>query len=882
MANKRKKTGKERRQKKLEKQRKQRSTHPSFPAGSEEVDLLKQGMALQVNGDLAKAEEYYNHILSGNPDNARALLQLGTIYYRRNNLGIAQDYMQQAHAKGLDDESYYINYGLVCDKQDRAEEAEDCYNKALTLAPEVPQTYFNKGLLLYKLFRFQESVECFAKANSLEPGKWLTEFQLACSLQECKRYDESLEYFNKALQKQPENSRILCGIGMSLLRKYKYKEATTYVEKALALEPDNSVILNNYAFILKENGRKLEAKATFEKALRLNPNNFEALLGLGRLLTELGDYNTCRELFNKAIKLKPDYYAPYASMGISYYNTSTREALEWFNKALELNPEADDVYSLRGYALNILGNTEEAEKSLRKAIELRDNNADYHQNLGNVLMVQAKISEALEHSRRAVELNPNNYLAFSNILLYTHYIPQATQEDIWNLHQTFSKMFEPRDINLRPYLTEPRRDRKIRVGLVSSDFRKHSVAYFVEPLLAHKDSNNFEYYTYSNVKVPDRISQRIADLSTKWQSILQLSDVEAAELIRNDHIDILIDLGGHTADNRLRVFFLKPAPIQVSWLGYPDTTGLQNMDYRIADEYTEPEGSEKYSSEKIIRLPGGFHCYSVFADSPDIAPAPSVANGYVTFGSFNNFAKCSKETIFLWSEILKNVPHSKLVLKALSLGDKYVQENAYSMFEEFGIKRDRITMLPRTKGLKEHFMNYNNIDIALDTYPYNGTTTSCEAMWMGVPIISLFGPNHASRVGLSLLSHVDLQQLAAASPEEYVNKAVALATEEALRIELRSTMRQRLQSSPLLNAENFAQKFEAAMRAIWNVYCENPTGKHEPAPEAPDGFALNLNSMPQQPQESGIKLNFASPTNSENNKTDASEQPPQEGFKLNF
>ena len=879
MANKRKKTGKERRQKKLEKQKKLRSQQLPTQGNSEETRLLSQGMTIQINGDLNKAEEYYNRILDINPDNAQALLQLGTVYYRRKDLNTAQDYMKQAYAKGLHDESYYINYGLVCDKLDRPEEAEECYNKAIALAPDIPQTYFNKGLLLYRLFRFKESAACFAKSNSLEPGKWLTEFHLACSLQENRQYDDSLEYFNKALKKQPNNPRILCGIGMSLLRKYNYKDAITYVEKALALEPENSIILNNYAFVLKEKGRKLDAKQTFKKALSINPNNFEALLGLGRLLTELGDYDTCRELFQKAIELKPDYYAPYASMGISYYNTSNLEAIKWFDKALSLNPEADDVYSLRGYALNILGKTEEAEKSLRKAIELREDNADYHQNLGNVLMVQAKITEALEHSKRAVELNPNNNLAFSNILLYMHYIPQSTREDIWSLHQTFSKMFEPQDLNLRPYLSAPRRDRKIRIGLVSSDFRKHSVAYFVEPLLANKDSNNYEYYTYANVKTPDRVSQRISDLSTKWQSILQLSDVEAAELIRHDQIDILIDLGGHTADNRLRLFFLKPAPIQVSWLGYPDTTGLKSIDYRLADEYAEPEGSENFSSEKIIRLPGGFHCYSAYADSPEVSPPPSLEKEYVTFGSFNNFAKCSTETIFLWSEILKNVPNSRIVLKALSLGDEYVQEHAYSMFKSFGVERERITMLPRTKGLREHFMNYNNIDIALDTYPYNGTTTSCEAMWMGVPVISLFGPNHASRTGLSLLSHVDLQQLAAATPEEFVNKAVALALEEDLRTELRSTMRQRLLHSPLLNADNFTREFEAAMSAIWNVYCEDPTGKHEPTPATSETFSLNFNS---DPQDTGIKLNFTSSDSSNDNGTKDSGQPPQEGFKLNF
>ena len=885
MANKRKLTGKERRKKKLQKVKKLQTTNNSLRMSSDELVLYNQGVKAQMSGDLAKAEEFYKKLLSNNPDHPQALLQIGTINYTRNNLELAEEYMSKAFKNGLQDESFYINYGLVCDKLRRDKEAEECYDKAIELEPKAPQTYFNKGLLLYRNFRFEESVTCFTKANELDPGSWMTEFQLGCSLQECKRYDESLKFFTEADKKQPENARILCGLAMSLLRKYKYHEALSYVERAVKIAPNNSTILFNYAFVLKENGDKLKAKSAFERAIELDPNSIEALLGLGRLLTELGDYENCRELFQKAIDIKPDYYAPYASMGISYYKSNARESVKWFDKALEINPKADDVYSLRGYALNILGDTEAAEMSLRKAIELSETHAEYHQNLGNVLVVQSKIGEALEHCKRSIELNPRNNLAFSNVLLYMHYIPQSTRDDIWKLHQTYSNLFEPKDLELHPYLSEPRTDRKIRIGLVSSDFRKHSVAYFVEPLLTHKDSANFEYYTYANVKVPDKFSQRIADFSTKWQSILQLSDVEAAELIRQDKIDILVDLGGHTADNRLKVFCLKPAPVQVSWLGYPDTTGLKSIDYRLVDDITEPEGAEKYSSEKIIRLPGGFHCYSPFDDSPDVSPSPSKKNGYVTYGSFNNFAKCSPETIFLWSEILKNVPNSRIVLKALSLGDKYVQEFAYKSFESFGISRDRVSMYPRTKSLNDHFKNYNDIDIALDTYPYNGTTTSCEAMWMGVPMVTFYGPNHASRVGLSLLTHMGIQELAGASPEEYVNKAVALGLSEEVRDELRSTIRERLKNSPIIDATHFAKKFENAMTAMWKTYCENPKGRHEPTPDAPvqtPSMKLNFGqSTLQTPSlNEGIKLSFGAPKTDD--KDDDPTSPPEEGFKLKF
>jgi predicted O-linked N-acetylglucosamine transferase (SPINDLY family) len=360
----------------------------------------------------------------------------------------------------------------------------------------------------------------------------------------------------------------------------------------------------------------------------------------------------------------------------------------------------------------------------------------------------------------------------------------------------------------------------LRVGYVSADFRQHSVAFFIEPVIEAHDRRGFEVICYSNVAWPDAVTMRMRKLADQWRDIARRCDEDVAEQIRRDGVDILVDLAGHTDGNRLLVFARKPAPVQVTYLGYPDTTGLRTMDYRLTDAYADPPGeTEPYHSEELVRLARCFLCYRPATESPEVGELPALAAGTVTFGSFNSFAKVTEEVMGAWSRILLAVPESRLVLKAKGLGQAEARERAGEVFERHGIAPQRVEMTGQSESFVEHLRAYQCVDIALDTFPYNGTTTTCEALWMGVPVITLAGRSHVWRVGMSLLSNAGLPELIAATLDDYVAAAARLAGDvDGLR-QMRRGLRQRLGASALTDAAGFTRRLEEAYRGIWANWC---------------------------------------------------------------
>ncbi|MGD9579242.1 MAG: hypothetical protein AB7Y74_13445, partial [Syntrophorhabdus sp.] len=349
-----------------------------------------------------------------------------------------------------------------------------------------------------------------------------------------------------------------------------------------------------------------------------------------------------------------------------------------------------------------------------------------------------------------------------------------------------------------------------------------SVSYFFLPLLK-EHSRSFEIFCYSDVKRPDQVTACLKGLTDHWRSIVGLTDEEVARQIGQDRIDILVDLAGHTTHNRLPVFAMRPAPVQVTWLGYPNTTGIPVMDYRITDDIADPVGdSGQYHTERLVRLPQGFLCYAPPEEAGEVSSLPALIQGRVTFGSFNNLPKVNEKVVEVWSSILKKVPGSSLMLKSRSLSDKGVRHRYLDMFSRYGVTSERIQLVPYAHMKQEHLSLYGRMDIGLDPFPYNGTTTTCEALWMGVPVVTLKGDRHSSRVGASLLMRVGLEELVAETEEEYVQKAAALANDLNNLASLRGTMRGRMKESPLCDAGSFAQKMEAMYKEIWERWCAEP------------------------------------------------------------
>lgn len=785
------------------------------------VTLMQNAQAAQSAGRLDEALELYQRVLRESENNADAMMYIGLVHYLKRSYSLAREWLNKARQNNVDDGSYFLHSGLINYGEGKLPDALADYEKAVKLLPRQQQAHYNLGLALYKLNRAAEAAAAFAQAHQLAPDDADITYHWACALFDCGEPEKAKNLLEQFTDKCPHQARGWGALGIFYAKQNLTDLAAQHFEKALALEPDNATTHYRYATVLRNMKQHQNAITHFLRAHEIMPDNLGFLIDLGYCYMMAGEYEKANETGQKAATLAPENYLPYILLGYVWSKANLMKSIDYYDQALKINPQAEgEILGFKALAQHFSGRVQDAEKSFLRAIELEPKNPDNYMNFANTLMIQAQIPECLEYLGKTLRLRPQQLYAFSNVLLYSHYIPQATRDDLWSLFNDFNNRYArpvtPNNVNF-PNVRDPQK--KLRVGFISCDFRTHSVAFFVEPLLRSHQREQFEFFCYSSGTSKDKYTGLLKTYVEHWRDILPLSDEQAVAQIRQDEIDILIDLSGHTADHRLMVFARKAAPVQATWLGYPDTSGITAIDYRIADEYTDPPQYDKMSAEKVVRLPGGFHCYCPFPNAPEIIAQPHQHKDHIAFGSFNNYAKTSIEIASLWVEILNAVPKSKLYLKSLGLSDEQVQIAVRDRFSRLGLSPDRVVILPRTSSIFEHFKLYGEIDIALDTWPYNGTTTTFEALWMGVPIVSLIGTTHASRVGASILSNCDLFDLICQSPEEYVGKAVALAEHHELRAQLRQTMRGRMLCSPLLSEEWFTRKFEVALRAMWREYC---------------------------------------------------------------
>ena len=492
-------------------------------------------------------------------------------------------------------------------------------------------------------------------------------------------------------------------------------------------------------------------------------------------------------------------------------------AISLLERAIKIQPKNAAFYNSLGYIYNEKRSPQKALTHLTKAITLNNNYAEAYLNRAKCLKAQGKLKEAIKDYEKAVALKPEQILPQINLLYSLNFVPGIKNEKITERHILFAQKQEKLITKLVRQSTnnDSASLKKLKIGYVSADFREHSVSYFIEPVLSHHDKDKFSIYCYYNNHAEDQTTGRIRSLSDHWRSIASLSDRAFAELVSKDDIDILIDLSGYTANTRTLAFAYKPAPVQISWLGYPNTTGLESMDYRLTDILTDtPLESEHLYSEKLLRMKECFCCYQPPQKSPDECKHSFQENGFITFGSFNNFAKTTTDVLNLWADILVQIPNSRLVLKSAGLSDKDMTSRLKAFFAAKGIKGDRLILLSNDNLLSEHLAQYQGIDIALDPFPYNGTTTTCEALWMGTPVITLIGDSHRSRVGYSLLHSVETQELAAKNMEEYLQIAITLANDPSSLSHYHKTLRKKMTDSSLMNATEFTKEFENNLLAI--------------------------------------------------------------------
>lgn len=607
--------------------------------------------------------------------------------------------------------------------------------------------------------------------------------------------------------------------GLVAYLRNEYARSEQLFRQAQALAPDNAEYYDNLAVVLFATGRLAEAEAAERTALTLNPGYAEGYNNLGNILSGMGRTAEAEVAYRQSVALRPSNTQAWSNLGnllrqaarLNESEAAHRQALRW-------NPRDGLALMNLGATLQDLGRWEDAVAVYHEALAHDPQQAQVYDNLGVALLAQGRIDEALAAHRRAVELQPAAAAPHSNFLMCCQYQPGITPTQLAALHEQWdARHGEPLRSRWRPHVNTTDPDRRVRLGFVGATFGRHPVGRFLVGLLESIDRDAFWCACYSDRLRPDELTERFVAAADLWRAVRRLTDAELAEQIRADQIDLLFDLAGHTSGNRLLCFARKPAPIQLTWAGYVGTTGLAAIDYLMADPYQVAPGSEPCYREQVVRMPGAYVCYDPPADAPPVTPLPAARRGHVTLASFNNLAKINGGVIGLWSQILRRLPTAKLRLKYNGLSDPHVQRRYRQLFAAQGVESDQLE-LEGYSPPAEVLASYDDVDLALDPFPYSGGLTTCEALWMGVPVVTWPGETFAGRHTLTYLANCGLAECVAADPADYVRRAAALAEDLPRLSALRAGLRQRVAESPLCNPRQFARNFQAAMRQIWQQH----------------------------------------------------------------
>lgn len=609
--------------------------------------------------------------------------------------------------------------------------------------------------------------------------------------------------------------------GRSFHQSGRLSEAERAYKKAIKINSDFVEAHNNLGNVLLDRGRIKEASTAFRRALELLPDQPMLLANIGNVLQLQGKNREAVGWLRKAIAKDPDYAPAYSNLGNALKEMdSLTEAVDCYRCALKIDPCLAETYTNLGSTLKELGELEAAVEHHDRAIQLKPDFTRAYYHRGNVLGEIGLLARAIASHEQAIQLKHDFVEAYSNRNFLLNYSSDLTLPEIYSKHLEFERQFGGiRPVTRKRLSSDRGRGVRLRVGYLSPDFNVHSVAYFFEPLLRAHDRSTVEVYCYYNNTRNDETTRHLMQEAEHWRSIADMNDKDVVDLIIKDNIDILVDLAGHTAKNRLTVFAHKPAPLQITWLGYPNTTGLSAMDYRFTDHIADPAGvADKLHSEKLVRLSKGFLCYQGDKSAPRDSRPPFMEKGYITFGSFNNLSKVTEQVVKLWARILRSVPDAHLLLKSKQFSDSRTKARFLEMFLQEGISQNRLEFYARQPKKEDHLALYNKVDIGLDPFPYNGTTTTCEALWMGVPVITLSGDRHAGRVGASIMTHLGLEGFTATDEGEYLNMAVRYAGDTNYLADLRAGLREQMRESDLCNTDAFARSIELAYQQIWDEY----------------------------------------------------------------
>jgi predicted O-linked N-acetylglucosamine transferase (SPINDLY family) len=777
-------------------------------------DPVALALAHHRAGDLDGAEPLYRQALEINPTNADAWELLGVLFTGRGRPDLAVAHIGRALGLRPGDAGFLLNHGVALQALGRLTEAEVSFRAAVAANSEFPEGHNNLANALHALGRHDEALGHWRRALTLRPDYPEARQNLALALADGGDPAEAAEQARAAVALAPGHAPAHLALAGALTGLGEHDAAEAACREAIRLRPDLASAHRALARVLRLRGRPQESLEAAREALRLDPSDADAHVEAGVTLGCLGLPGEAELRLRYAARLRPDHAEARHNLAVLLVGRRRfRQAVEQFRQALHLRPSLMEASLGLARAMARLGELNEAEKAVRAALACQPEFAPAWSCLGELLSQQGRGDESVAAFREAMRLAPDLAVAHSSLLIALNHDPRLTPAALLQEHRLWEEQHVRVDV-LGPAPGHDRdSERRLRVGYVSPDFLQHVVAHFFDPVLSHHHGGQVEAICYSDVLLGDAVTERLRGLAHGWQPIHGKSDEEVAALVRGDCIDILVDLAGHTG-GRLGLFARRPAPVQVTWLGYPATTGLSAIQYRLTDAVADPHGEPICHTEELVRLPGGFCAYLPAPGAPPMAPPPCRGRGYVTFGSLHKLAKLNDGVLDLWCELLRAVPSARLLVFRDGLRGG-VYDDFRQRFLRRGVHGDRVFLRHEAGAEGGYLAVYRDVDVLLDAFPWGGHATACEALWMGVPVVTLLGDRHAGRMVASVLMQVGLDEFIAPTPEEYVRQAAALAEDPERLAGLRSGLRERVRKSPLCDGATFTRQLEAAYRDLW-------------------------------------------------------------------
>ncbi|KAL2503047.1 putative UDP-N-acetylglucosamine--peptide N-acetylglucosaminyltransferase SPINDLY [Forsythia ovata] len=869
-------------------------------------DALSYANILRSRNKFVDALAVYESVLEKDSKNVDAYIGKGICQQMQNLKRLAYESFSEAIQLEPQNACALTHCGILYKDEGQLVEAAEMYQKALKADPSyklaaecLAIVLTDLGTSLKLAGNTQDGIQKYYEAIKIDPHYAPAYYNLGVVYSEMMQYDTALNCYEKAAIERPMYAEAYCNMGVIYKNRGDLESAIACYERCLAVSPNFEIAKNNMAIALTDLGTKVKLEgdinqgvAYYKKALYYNWHYADAMYNLGVAYGEMLEFDMAVVFYELAFHFNPHCAEACNNLGVIYKDRDNLDrAVECYQMALSIKPNFSQSLNNLGVVYTVQGKMDAAASMIEKAIAANPTYAEAYNNLGVLYRDAGNIDLAIDAYEQCLKIDPDSRNAGQNRLLAMNYINEGNDDKLYEAHRDWGRRFMRLFPQYKSWDNTKDPERPIVIGYVSPDYFTHSVSYFIEAPLFYHDYANYKVVVYSAVLKADAKTNRFRDGVLKkggtWRDIYGIDEKKVASMVREDKVDILVELTGHTANNKLGMMACRPAPVQVTWIGYPNTTGLPTVDYRITDALADPPDTKQKHVEELVRLPRSFLCYTPSPEAGLVSPTPALSNGFVTFGSFNNLAKITPKVLQVWARILCAVPNSRLIVKCKPFSCDSLRQQLLSTLEKLGLESQRVDLLPLILLNHDHMQTYSLMDISLDTFPYAGTTTTCESLYMGVPCLTMGGAVHAHNVGVSLLTTVGLSKLVAKNEDEYVQLALQLASDISALSSLRMKLRDLMLKSPLCDGSKFTQGLESTYRHVWRRYCKGDVPSlrrmellqqqvvsEEPTVNFADSITMNSENGPLGP----IKTNGFNTGSSSFGKTSAGKE---NGLQLN-